>query len=201
MRYFRSAGLLFLIGACGVLRLSLPTQGSAQELSRTEIARERHATTTNKLASNAVDEIAPAHPLMAVIKFARAEKGYLHRNVRSLSCRLVKRERIDGELQDYQYIKMELQEEIRSGNVVVRPMRAFLSFLGPSEVKGRKGLTFHAANVYVDSEWHVPVRIDASDWPEEPAGACPLLAEYTYTDVQLNVDFSEATFDEDRLKQ
>jgi hypothetical protein len=63
------------------------------------------------------------------------------------------------------------------------------------------GLTFHQANVFIDAELHLPVRIDASDWPATPGGECPLLAEYTYTNVQLNVNFPEATFDEPRLKQ
>ena len=244
--------------------------------------------------------VAARHPLLAVIKFARAEKVYLQKNVRSLSCRLVKRERIEDVLQEHQFIDLELQEEVLGAQGVERPLRVFLTFLGPSEVKGRKvlfiagensgkmlvrkggqrfsyaivrispdsenaqreslipinelgfgqllnhqigvlerhlqidpkaentrvehipeasingrgcevirivhdqpqpGLEFHIANVYIDHALHVPVRIDAAGWPEQPGEEPPVIAEYTYTNLRLNVDFPEATFDEPRLKQ
>jgi hypothetical protein len=301
MRYSCSSSQSLLIVAWGVFVISQRSVGSAEELPRPGATQKVSTLATNdKPAQTATDEIASSHPLSAVMEFARAEKLYLRRKVQSVSCRLVKRERIEGKLQAFQFIDMELQEEIRNGDAVVRPMRVFLSFVSPSEVKGRKvlfiegankgkmlvrkggrrfnyaviriepmgenaqreslvpvtelgfgrlldrqiqvlashahvdptgentevqhftnakingracevirvvhpkkqpGLTFHTANVYVDNELHLPVRIDASEWPEEPGGVCPVLAEYTYTDIRLNVDYPEATFDEDRLKQ
>jgi hypothetical protein len=239
------------------------------------------------------------HPLAAVLKFARAEQGYLDRNVHSFSCRLSKRERIEEDLQDMQYLEMQFQEERRSGDGV-RPMRVYLAFLSPSEVKGRKvlfiegqnggkmlvrkggkrfnyavvkidplgegaqresmvpitdlgfgrllgrqieilesharidasgentsvqhytdakingrpcellritharkqpGLQFHMANVYIDNQLHVPTRIDISGWPAAEGDSPPLIAEYTYTDLKLNVDFPESTFDPARLNK
>lgn len=46
------------------------------------------------------------HPLAWVLKFAHEERAYLQQTVRDFTCRVTKRERIDGELQDYHYIDM-----------------------------------------------------------------------------------------------
>jgi hypothetical protein len=277
------------------------TSGVTEEVSRSESTCPTAINATARLPElTAATEVPQSHPVAAVIRFARQEKEYLARTVRSVRCQVIKRERIQGELQERQFLVMELEEQIRNGDTIVRPMRVFLSFQSPAEVKGRKvlfvegansgkmlvrkggkrfsyavlridpdsesaqresllpitdlgfgrlldqqiavlkahakidptgentevrhikdakingrrcevvrvrhlirqpGLTFHQANVFIDAELHIPVRIDASDWPTEPGGECPLLAEYTYTDVQLNVDFPESTFDEPRLKK
>jgi hypothetical protein len=233
-----------------------------------------------------------------VLKFAREEQAYLKRTVRDSTCRLIKRERIDGDLQDYFHIDMRVQEEVVRGETVTSPLRVSLSFLAPSSVAGRrvlyvagenegkmlvrkggkrfsyvivkldtwgetaqreslmpitelgfgrildhmieiltahaaadpagantqvtfsKGakvngrlcnairivhpqqhdeLQFHIANVYVDAELHVPVRIDVCDWPTHEGAAAPLKAEYTYTNLQLNVNLPPSTFDRDVL--
>jgi hypothetical protein len=218
----------------------------------------------------------------------------LQQNVRDFTCRLTKRERIDGRLQDYYYINMHVREEVYSGTRVVRPLSVLLEFLSPSEIAGRKvlfvtgqndnkmlvrkggkrfsflvvdldplgpsaqqeslipvtemgfqhhlgrtlrvlehdmvvdpsgentkvkhiqgasingrscqvirithpqrrqGLQFFQANMYVDSQLHVPVRTDAYGWPEQADQEPPLLAEYTYTNLKLNVNLSDALFE------
>jgi hypothetical protein len=277
------------------------TTGFAEELLRSESAHVAAGKiTAHKPVLAPAAELPLAHPIAAVIRFAEQEKQYLERKVHSVRCQVIKRERIDGELQEHQFLVMELEEQIRKDNAIERPMRVFLSFQAPAEVNGRKvlfvegsnsgkmlvrkggrrfsyavlriepdgesarresllpitelgfgrlldrqiavlrshaaidpkgentevrhikdakingrscevvrvrhpvrqpGLTFHQANVFIDAELHIPVRIDASDWPTAPGDECPLLAEYTYTNVQLNVNFPEATFDETRLKK
>lgn len=301
MHFFPFARRLDAIVAYGVVGMLHPALLCAEELLRPNTAdKVESSITANKPLVNDEVAIAPAHPLRAVIKYAQAERRYMQSHLQSVTCRLTKRERIEGELQKSQFIDLELEEAMLDGDVLVRPMRAFLSFLGPGEVTGRKvlfiegankgkmlvrkggkrfnyaivkvdpksdmaqreslvpitdlgfcrqldrqievlksharidprgvnttvehgtdakingrlcevirvtheerqpGLTFHRVNVFIDTELHIPVRIDAVDWPEEAGGKCPLLAEYTYTNVRLNVDLPEATFDEDRLKQ
>ncbi|REK19560.1 MAG: DUF1571 domain-containing protein [Planctomycetota bacterium] len=61
-------------------------------------------------------------------------------------------------------------------------------------------LEFHLANVFVDDALHVPVRVDYSDWPRREGDKPGLIAEYTYTQLQLNVDLPENTFDRSRLR-
>lgn len=233
------------------------------------------------------------HPLEWVLKFAHEERAYLQQAVRDFRCRVTKRERIDGELQDYYCIDMRVREEGRVGGRVTQPLSVLLEFLGPPDVAGRKalfvagrnddrllvrkggrrfgylvididpfgesvkreslmpiteigfshlldrtihtlqqdmaadpsgdntvvehittatinrrpcqmlrithplrrdGLQFFSASMAIDSELHVPVRFDVYDWPESPGQQPPLTAEFTYTDVTLNVNLDDSVF-------
>lgn len=80
------------------------------------------------------------HPLAWALKFAQEERAYLQRTVRDFTCRVTKRERIDGEMQDYYYIDMRVREEGYRGGGVAQPLSVLLEFLGPPDVKGRKAL-------------------------------------------------------------
>ncbi len=243
--------------------------------------------------------IAPAHPLKSVLEYAAQEQAYLRQTVRDFSCRLVKRERIDDYLQDYNYINMWAREEVREGGRVVSPLSIYLEFLAPAKVAGRrvlfvdgqndgkilvrnggkhfdyvvakidpygdsamdeslvpitkigfnqlldqmiavlgrhaaadpsgqntqveriagakldkrpchvirithplqqKGLEFHVVNVFVDDELHVPVRVDYSDWPARADQPAPLIAEYTYTQLKVNVGLSQGMFNQRQLR-
>ena len=234
------------------------------------------------------------HPLTAVLKFAHSERAYLQQTVRDFTCRVIKRERIDGELQDYYYIDMHIREQSSAGGRVTQPLSVLLAFLGPSDVEGRRalfvagrnddrllvrkggrrfghvvididpfgsivkreslipiteigfshlldrtirtlqqdvaadpsgdntiverittatingrpcemlrithpqrrdGLQFFSASMCIDSELHVPVRFDVYDWPEAPGQQPPLMAEFTYTNVTLNVNLDDAIFE------
>ena len=234
-----------------------------------------------------------AHPLAWVLKFANEERVYLRQAVRTFMCRVTKRERIDGELQDYRYIDMRVREQTYANAQVTQPLSVLLEFLGPSDVAGRRvlfvagqnenrllvrkggkrfgyvvvdvdpfgpivkrdslmpinevgfsqlldrmirtlqqdmvadpsgdntivehikgaaingcpcdvlrithpsrgdGLQFFNASVYIDRELHVPVRFDVYDWPDTPGHQPPLTAEFTYTNVRLNVHLDDADF-------
>lgn len=240
------------------------------------------------------------HPLAPVLEYARKEQAFLRKTVKGFTCRLVKRERLDGTLQDYHYIDMEVREEIRSGDRIEKPLSIFLKFLGPDDVAGRRvlyvegqnegkmvvrnggqrfahvvvkidprgerasreslvpiteigfeqllsrmiviletharvdstgentqvrritgakldkrpctmirithpekqvGLNFHEANVFVDDALHVPVRVDYSEWPEQPDAAPRLMAEYTYTCLELNPSLGDEHFDPALLRR
>jgi len=80
------------------------------------------------------------HPLEWVLKFAHEEQAYLQRTVRDFTCRVTKRERIDGELQDYRYIDMWVREESHAGGRGAQPPSVLLDFLGPADVQGRRVL-------------------------------------------------------------
>jgi hypothetical protein len=233
------------------------------------------------------------HPLASVLKFAHEKRAYLQHTVRDFTCRVTKRERIDGELQDYSYIDMWVREQTSLGGRVTQPLSVLLEFLGPSHVEGRKalfvagqndnrllvrkggrrfgyvvididpfgesvrreslvpiteigfshlldrtiralqqdlaadpsggntivehittvmidgrpcqmlrishplrrdGLQFFSASMSIDSELHVPVRFDVYDWPDTPDHKPPLMAEFTYTNVTLNVHLDDAIF-------
>jgi len=80
------------------------------------------------------------HPLAWVLKFAHEERAYLQQTVRDFTCRVTKRERIEGELQDYYYIDMRVREQTYAGAQMTQPLSVLLEFLGPSHVEGRRAL-------------------------------------------------------------
>jgi hypothetical protein len=57
------------------------------------------------------------------------------------------------------------------------------------------GIGFHKASLYVDDKLHVPVRVESYLWPDEETGETPLLEEYTYIKLRLNVGLNDDDFD------
>jgi hypothetical protein len=55
-------------------------------------------------------------------------------------------------------------------------------------------LSFHAADVYVDDELHVPVRVEGYEWPKKEGDDPVLVEEYTFTRLQINVGLTDANF-------
>jgi hypothetical protein len=274
-------------------------QAGAEPLAAKSSSQPAERTANYRPVSPAPQVTSAHHPLLPVLQYARQEQAYLLQTVHDFTCRLVKRERIDGILQDYQHIDMLVREEVRESDRVVRPLCIFLRFVGPASVAGRRvlyvegqndgkmlvrnggrhfdyvvaqldpngrtaqqeslvpitetglnrvlqhmieilerhmqadpsgantaverlegakinkrpcsvvhivhanresGLEFHVANVFIDVELHVPVRVDFSDWPKRAGQTPPLLAEFTYTDLKLNVNLSDSAFDVARLR-
>ena len=54
---------------------------------------------------------------------------------------------------------------------------------------------FHRAEVFIDDELNIPVRYVAYDWPTAGGEEPPIIEEYTYIDVQLNVGLTDKDFD------
>jgi len=59
----------------------------------------------------------------------------------------------------------------------------------------RTEFLFNKAKIYVDSEYNVPVRYEAFDWPREPGGEPQLIEEYTYLELKFNNGFTDRDFD------
>ena len=51
----------------------------------------------------------------------------------------------------------------------------------------------------MDDELHVPIRLTVHDWPEKEGDDPPLIEEYTYVDLRLNVGLSDSDFSRDTL--
>ena len=62
------------------------------------------------------------HPLAPMIRVAKETLAHIEQNVRDYSCTLVKRERVDGELGEYQHIFMKVRHE---------PFSVYLQFVQP----------------------------------------------------------------------
>jgi outer membrane lipoprotein-sorting protein len=56
-------------------------------------------------------------------------------------------------------------------------------------------LDFHLARVFLDDELKMPIRYEAYGWPESPGAKPPLLEEYTYMDIKVNVGLADTDFD------
>jgi hypothetical protein len=276
-----------------VLCLMLATQGAAQTGNSEPASAAVASRTASKPVIDGVDPAELEHPLTPLLKYARDAKHYVDRTVHSYSCRLTKRERIDDELSGYQYANLLVRDEVRSDDMVSTPFAAYVEFLAPARLVGRKvlyvsgenegkmlvrrggkrlsyvvvkldphgpsarqesrvpiteasfshiiggliaflerhieadphgantvvqhsssaringracsvirvvhprkdqGLGFYIGTVYIDQALHVPVRIEAYGWPDDPENSPPLLGEYTYTDLKLNVGLSQQQF-------
>jgi hypothetical protein len=256
------------------------------------------ARNTKPSASSVPAELNAEHPLSPLLVLARQRQEYVRNHIQDFSCRLIKRERIDGELQDYRYIDLLVREPRRGEGQSSRPLGVLMSFLAPAQVAGRKilyvagenddkmlvrkggrrlsylvvsvdpcgasarnesqlpitasgyndllagmikslerqmeadpagantrvqqiararvndracsviriihpkqqpELSFHLIDVFLDAQFHLPVRVAAYDWPNETDDAPALLAEYSYVDLQFNQNPSDARFDRQAL--
>ena len=222
------------------------------------------------------------HPLAPALEIAKRGLENIEKNIKDYSCTLVKRERVDGELTQLEYMFTKVRHE---------PFGVYMYFLGPDNVKGReviyhptansgnliahegsgikakfgavslkpdsmlamrgnrhpisevgiKRLTtrlievaehdmqygecevkffqgakvngrtatciqvmhpvprrefiFHLARIFIDDELQVPIRYEAYDWPTQTGGQPVLVEEYTYMNLKLNNNFTDADFD------
>jgi len=61
--------------------------------------------------------------------------------------------------------------------------------------KPSPGLDFHFAQIFIDDELQVPVRYAAYGFPEKEGERPPVLEEYTYLNLKLNVGLEDKDFD------
>jgi Protein of unknown function (DUF1571) len=54
---------------------------------------------------------------------------------------------------------------------------------------------FHRVKVYIDHEHGLPIRFEAYDWPKTAGAEAPLVEEYTYSDLKIDVGLSDVDFD------
>ena len=59
----------------------------------------------------------------------------------------------------------------------------------------RDHFRYHIAQIFIDDELKLPIRYASYSWPETDGGEPPLIEEYTYLNLELNVGFSDRDFD------
>lgn len=59
----------------------------------------------------------------------------------------------------------------------------------------RRNFQFHLARIFVDDQYNLPVRFEAYDWPSQAGGSPELIEEYTYVNIKMNNNFTDADFD------
>ena len=78
-----------------------------------------------------------SHPLVATIQFAQARQAFIRENVQTYTCQLIKRERIGGILQAYQYADVHVRCANHTTGRGSVPLSVLIKFRGPSKLKGR----------------------------------------------------------------
>lgn len=76
------------------------------------------------------------HPLMPALRWAKASVVDI-RQVQDYSCQFVKRERVDGELKEHEYMFMKVRH---------RPFSVYLYFLGPPALRGQEVIFVEGKN-------------------------------------------------------
>lgn len=78
------------------------------------------------------------HPLDPALKLAYASLNHIRATIHDYTAILIKRERIDGVLGDYEYMGVKVRNrKVQDGRVVV-PFSVYMTFLKPASVKGRE---------------------------------------------------------------
>jgi len=241
-------------------------------------------------------KLAPnAHPLDPALELARYGRDKINNTIQDYTATLVKRERVGGDLLDYEYIFTKIRNPKVVNGKVVKPFAVYMCFSRPSSMKGReviyvKGqnddklvaheggrarkwlptvwlkptgilamrgqrypiydvglrnlidklidlgekdkaagrddyvvtfregakinkrpctlleiknprpdptreLNFSLAQVFIDDELQVPVRYAAFGFPPAEGEKAPLIEEYTYLRIELNVGLQDKDFD------
>jgi hypothetical protein len=91
------------------------------------------------------DEPQQQHPLLPLLQLTEKRLQALD-GIRDYTCTVVKRERIDGRLQEMQSMFVKLRhEQVRDGRVVV-PLGVYVRYLSPTELAGREVIYVQGAN-------------------------------------------------------
>jgi hypothetical protein len=229
------------------------------------------------------------HPLTPVMELAQESLLFLKTGVRDYSCRIVKQERIDGQLKPMEFMDAKVRHSIIRNGQIVQRASLYLHFLGPEDVHDREVLwvegnnngrmvvrrggtrfeyltldldpagdaalqysrypvsesgilnmitklidvgthdlqygecsvqifenvkvdgrlckcvqvvhphrrsvfLFHIVRIFILNDSPVPVRYEAYDWPDKDSAEPPLIEQYTFQNIQLNIGFSDAEF-------
>lgn len=249
-------------------------------------------------AGAGISEGRKTHPMEALLEFAKSRQDYIRENISDYTCWLVKRERLGGTLQPYQYARLSVRCERTDAAGATTPLAVYMRYSRPAEIRDRRVLyvsdrengdvlvrkggtllsdvkisldpnsqaarresnypitevgfdkimgrlielarqdiavdpggenttveyfekakvgdrvctriqiehpvfndkfKFHQAQLFIDDELRMPVRLVVYDWPEEQGWEPSLMEEYTYLRLKLNVGLTEADFSESLL--
>jgi hypothetical protein len=106
----------------GSVYLAANEATAAQPVAATQTAGDANIAPTTKSGPLDFTQKTGEHPLAPVLRNLKTSQDELDRNIRDYSCTFAKRERIEGELGDYQYIMLKVMHQ---------PFSVYMSFLKP----------------------------------------------------------------------
>ena len=112
-----------------VLRVAEVPKRTSEESPVAAPATPATNTSTNLPGASSNGPAPQAHVLDPVLAMAYRGLGEMDRNIKDYTATLVKRERINGRLGEYQYSFMKVRNE---------PLSVYMYFLGPDKMKGQE---------------------------------------------------------------
>ncbi len=111
----------------------------AHAQSKLAMGSNRSPRTVRKIP--AVDrELAQQHPLWPTLELAVKSYQHIRKDIKDYSCTVVRRERVHGVLQDFEYMQAKVRHGRTRGGGVVVPFSVYVKFLAPAHANGREVL-------------------------------------------------------------
>lgn len=131
--------------ACGTLTVGLLccAWAWAQPQPGQQLTEPVYRVSNAKVDGNA--QVAP-HPLETALAMARDGLRNIQENVHDYTSVMAKRERVDGELGDYEYIFTKVRNEKTANGRIVVPFSIYMYFLKPESFKGREVIYVRGQN-------------------------------------------------------
>ena len=91
------------------------------------------------------------------------------------------------------------EQDLKHGDCMVRVLRTTVQgndafCIEVDHPQKKPEFLYYRAKIYIDQARKLPVRFEAYDWPQT-GGEPPLLEEYTYLDLKLNVGLTDIDFE------
>lgn len=86
------------------------------------------------------------HPLDPALQYAQDGLNRIQRDIKDYECLIVKRERIRGVLNEYEYMYAKIRNRKEENGKMVTPLSVYLNFQKPANVAGREVIWVEGAN-------------------------------------------------------
>ncbi|QDU95237.1 DUF1571 domain-containing protein [Lignipirellula cremea] len=99
-----------------------------------------------RVGANRSEPQAPPHVLDPALDYARRGLSNIHTNITDYTATLVKRERLNGELSEQEFMFIKVRNRKVEGGRVVQPLSIYLKFIRPSAGAGREVIWVEGQN-------------------------------------------------------
>jgi hypothetical protein len=136
---------MFILVAMSAFQATGQEATTARKALLPSVADEHTSLPPSLFDTDTLPENWEKHPLARALKFATDRQVFIDEQVNDFSCVLAKRERINGRLRDYEYLRTNVRRERLSGEQII-PFSVYAEFLAPAKVQGRKVLYVEGRN-------------------------------------------------------
>lgn len=141
MKLFSIAPRALCAAAALLTTLAAVDRGQAQQ------PRENLREPVHRVAKSDTPEQANEHPLDPALKIAYTGLDHIRRDIRDYTATLVKRERINGELMENEFIEIKVRNHKEADGRVTVPFAVYMKFLKPQSMAGRECIWIEGANM------------------------------------------------------